>query len=263
MGESSAFFRSSMGSNALTSSSSAIPNPICIICGEHDATENVHAAGAFDASKSKLNSEHVIKLTYHWRDRAAYICDNALVNSLMMIGDLGANSSFYQKRSANLFNQFTKKQIEDSKAEIDMDHVKVAAWDNVTAFMNETLPLVAREGFDLHELENTYLHYLSEYEIFIESHITRFIENLIERAPEYEAIKLEKKQRVFRKEYMHEMCSVFVKASRCWIQSIRTIVQPIRHDVFKHKNSFDGNLTDKKTRRMHFSFPFIINKYVG
>ena len=45
---------------------------------------------------------------------------------------------------------------------------------------------------------------------------------------------------------MHEMFSIFLKASRSWMQSIKTIVQPIRHDTFKHKNSFDGNLIDKK-----------------
>ena len=45
---------------------------------------------------------------------------------------------------------------------------------------------------------------------------------------------------------MHEMFSIFLKASRSSIQSIRTIVQPIRHDIFKLKNSFDGNLMDKK-----------------
>ena len=109
--------------------------------------------------------------------------------------------------------------------------------------MNKTLPSVAKEGFDLHELENIYLDYLSEYEIFIDSHIARFGENLIERVPEYEVVKHDKRQRIFRKESMHEMFSIFLKASRSWIQSIRTIVQPIRHDIFKHKNSFNGNLT--------------------
>ena len=74
----------------------------------------------------------------------------------------------------------------------------------------------------------------------IKSHITGFGENLREKAPEYEVIKTDKKQSVFRKEFMHEMFSIFLKASRSWIQSIRTIVQPIRHDIFKHKNSFDG-----------------------
>ena len=63
MGQSSAFLHSSTDSNSHASSSSAIPNPICIICGEHDAIENIHATGAFHASQSKLNSEHVIKLT--------------------------------------------------------------------------------------------------------------------------------------------------------------------------------------------------------
>ena len=76
--------------------------------------------------------------------------------------------------------------------------------------------------------------------------MTRFGENLIRRAPEYEVIKHDKKQRVFCKESTHEMFSIFLKASRSWIKSIRTIVQPIRHDIFKHKNSFDGNLMDKK-----------------
>ena len=66
--------------------------------------------------------------------------------------------------------------------------------------MNKTLPSVAKEDFDLHELENIYLDYLSEYEILIESHIAQFREKLIERAPEYEVIKMDKKQHVFHKE---------------------------------------------------------------
>ena len=250
VGQSSAFLRSSMGSNSRGSSSSAIPNPICIVCGEHDAIENVHAAEAFHASKSKLNSEHVMKLTNNWRDIAVYIGDNALVNRLM-IGDLGANSSFYHKRcSTNLYNGFTKKQKEECKGKIGIDHVKAAAWDKVIAFMIETF-----EGFDLHDLENIYLDYLSEYEIFVESHITRFSEKLIERA--YEVMKMDEKQRVFRKDSMHEMFSIFLKALRSWTQSLRTIVQPIRYDIFKHKNSFDGNLMDNKQDKV--ISPFLLS----
>ena len=98
MGQSSAFLHSSMGSNSRASSGSAIPNPICIICGEHNAIENAHAAAA--SFKSKLNSEHVMKLANTWRDRAVYIGDNALVNRLM-IGDIGADSSFYHKRCSS------------------------------------------------------------------------------------------------------------------------------------------------------------------
>ena len=93
-----------LGSNSRAYSSLVIPNPICIIYGENDVIESVHAAGAFHASKLKLNSEHVMKLRNNWRDITFYIGDNALVNSLM-IGDLGANSSFYHKRcSTNLYN---------------------------------------------------------------------------------------------------------------------------------------------------------------
>ena len=56
---------------------------------------------------------------------------------------------------------------------------------------------------------------------------------------------MDKKQRVFRKESVHEMFSIFLKASRSWIQSIRTIVQPIRHDIFKHKSSLMDKKQDK------------------
>ena len=51
MGQSSAFLRLSMDLNSRASSSSAIPNAICIIWGKHDAIENIHATGAFHASK--------------------------------------------------------------------------------------------------------------------------------------------------------------------------------------------------------------------
>ena len=174
-----------------------------------------------------------------------------------MIGDLGAVSSFYDKRcSTNLYNRFTKKEKEECKGKINIDHAKAAVWDKAIAFMNKTLPSVAKEGFDSHKLENMYLDYLSEYETSLESHITRFSENLIERAPEYEVIKMDIKQRVFRQKSMHETFSIFLKTSRSWIQSIRTIVQPIRHDIFKHKSSFDGNFMDKKQGKdfLHFFY---------
>ena len=65
---------------------------------------------------------------------------------------------------------------------------------------------------------------------------------------------MDKKQCVFRKESMHEMFSISLKATRSWIQSIRTIVQPIRHDNFKHKNAFDGNLIDKQDKEFLLFF---------
>ena len=51
--------------------------------------------------------------------------------------------------------------------------------------------------------------------------------------------KTDKKQRAFRKESMQKVLSIYLKASRSWIQSIRTIVQPIRDDISKYKNYFD------------------------
>ena len=50
------------------------------------------------------------------------------------------------------------------------------------------------------------------------------------------------------------MFSIFLRTSKSLIQSIRTIVQPIRDDIFKHKNSFDSNLRDKKQGKYVFTF---------
>ena len=58
-------------------------------------------------------------------------------------------------------------------------------------------------------------------------------------------IKHDKKQLVFLKESMYEMFSIFLGVSRFWIQSIRTIVQPVEDDIFKQESSFNGNLMDK------------------
>ena len=118
MRQSSAFLRSPMSSNSRGSSSSPNPSSNCIICGEHEVTENLHAAKAFHVSKSKLNTEHVMKLTNNWRDIAVYIGDIALIIRLM-IGGLRANSSFYHERcSTNLYNQFAKNKKENEREKL-------------------------------------------------------------------------------------------------------------------------------------------------
>ena len=44
--------------------------------------------------------------------------------------------------------------------------MKEAALDKDIAYMTETSYTEAETGFDIHELENMYIEYLSEYEIF-------------------------------------------------------------------------------------------------
>ena len=45
-------------------------NYLCTICGEYDELEKLCAAGAFHATKSKLNVNHVTQLTNKWREMA-------------------------------------------------------------------------------------------------------------------------------------------------------------------------------------------------
>jgi len=177
--------------------------------------------------------------------------DDALASRLS-IGDLGANSSFYHKRcSTNLYNEFVKKN--KPMGAIDTKRVKAAAWDKVIAYMHETES--AEKGFDIHELEDIYLDFLSQYDMNIGGNVTRFGKELIERAPNYEMIK-DRETRVFCRESAHELFSIFRQPSSNWIESIRAVVQPIREDIFKRENSFDGSL-NSKSQDQHLS-PFLL-----
>ena len=111
---------------------------------------------------------------------------------------------------AGLYNRFTKKEKEEFKGKIDIYHVRAAAWDKVIAFMNETLPSIFKRFWVT--WVRKYIPWLfirvRNFHRDWKHHITQFGENLMERAPEYEVIKHDKKQRAFCKESMHEMFSV-------------------------------------------------------
>ena len=116
--------RSLRGSTASTSGRASLSaDSICIICGKPDDVCNLHAAGALHATKSKSDVDHVTKLTNQWRTMAIFLGDDAL-RSRLMIGDLGANSSFYHKRcSTKFYNDYRNKQNKQGKCPIDIDAV--------------------------------------------------------------------------------------------------------------------------------------------
>ena len=74
----------------------------------------------------------------------------------------------------------------------------------------------AQNGFDIHEFENMYLEYLSKYGVFIGKHVTRFGQEFLERAPNYEIIK-EGETRVYCKEFVCELFGIFRQLSQTCI----------------------------------------------
>ena len=110
-------------------------NKVCTICGKGDKIQNLCAAGAFHATKSKLNTNHVAQLTEKWRKMAFRVGDDDLLSRLM-VGDLGTNSTFYHKECySNLYNIYTKVCKESEKAGIDIEQYKDAAYDKVIAYI--------------------------------------------------------------------------------------------------------------------------------
>ena len=80
---------------------------------------------------------------------------------------------------------------ETKTTEIRTKQLKEAVYGKVIPFIHEVRG-TCQTGNKLQELEKMYLKYLSQYDIHIESHVTRFGENLIERAP---CLEKEKSQR--------------------------------------------------------------------
>ena len=156
----------------------------CVICGVIYDIVNLYAAGAFHAHQKKVKREHNDKLTTQWKADAIFLQDDVLLARLS-IGTLNSNSYFYHKScETKLFNRVRKKK-NDEKVTVDIKEVKECAWDKVIAFINETPPKEAVKGFDVHDLEEIYLEYVSEY-VSLSSHITRFTDELTKRAPAYE-----------------------------------------------------------------------------
>ena len=149
------------------------------------------------------------RLARHLQDVFKTSCNYVFKASSRRLQDVFSTSS-PRRMFAGLYNRFTKKEKEEFKGKIDIYHVRAAAWDKVIAFMNETLPSIFKRFWVT--WVRKYIPWLfirvRNFHREWKHHITQFGENLMERAPEYEVIKHDKKQRAFCKESMHEMFSV-------------------------------------------------------
>ena len=97
-------------------------------------------------------------------------------------------------------------------------------------------------GFILQDLEFMYLEYHSQYGIQLESHVTRFGDNLTPFAPNLETRKVvNNKLHVFVSSSVTDIVDQYLQTSLDWIQRLRAIIQPIRNDIFARKNSFGAH----------------------
>ena len=222
-----------------------------MICNEIDEIKSLHAAGALHARKTTLKVHHVTKQTEQWRHMATTI-NNSRLASQLSIGDLGVNSSFYHKRRyTKLHNDFIKKDNEKDQEALDIPQIRAAACDKVVASMHEVED--NSNGFNIHGLQDMHLGFLSKYSIEISGNVTRFGQDLLEKMPNYEIIK-DQETRVLRKESVRELFSIFRQSSKSWIECIEAVIQPIREDIFKRKNLFNGNLNSENQDKTLSSF---------
>ena len=99
------------------------------------------------------------------------------------------------------------KPKQECKGKIDIDYVKAAAWDKVIHLWTRLCHQLLKKVF-IYMSQKIYILIIYNCEIFIESRITWFGENVIEGAPEYELIK-QIKNSVFFVKNLCKKCLVF------------------------------------------------------
>ena len=98
----------------------------------------------------------------------------------MSVGDLGTNSSFYHKRCCTKSNNdFIEKNNEKKQGGLDITQIRAASWDKAVAFMDKAED--NSDGFDIHEIQDMYLDFLSKYSIKISENATHSGQDLLEK----------------------------------------------------------------------------------
>ena len=98
----------------------------------------------------------------------------------MSVGDLGVNSSFYHKRCCTKSNNdFIEKNNEKKQGGLDIPQIRASSWDKAVAFMDKTED--NSDGFDIHEIQDMYLNFLSKYSIKISENATHSGQDLLEK----------------------------------------------------------------------------------
>lgn len=97
-----------------------------------------------------------------------------------------------------MHNDFIKTDNKEKQGGLDILKIRAAAWDKV----------ITSNGFNIHDLQDMYLDFLSKCSIEISGNVTRFEKDLLKKATKYEIIK-DQESGVFRKESASELFSIF------------------------------------------------------
>ena len=234
-------------SHSLRSQCENVPsNILCYICGNQDELCNLHAAGAKNATKDKLNYSYVEQQTIKWREMASLLGKEALLSRLV-IGDVGSNSIFYH---LICYAKFVKEynaalmKLKDSADYIDVEAIQASAIDKVVGYICDIESENPGSAFFVDEMEGIYLTYLSEHGIERESHVSRFAPKILQELPDLETRKCGKRLVFFFSETINSVLKEYLSDHGGFIRKVRKLVTPIRHDMSIRKNHFSGSIED-------------------
>ena len=165
--------------------------------------ENMRAAGTLHASKNKVDADHNQALTDKWKMMAAVLGRQDILKRLSS-GDLAANSLFYHDRCYKEFlNQYYKK-LKESDCDLNfggMNHemIRDLAFSKVVHYVYNKEATQPGSSYTVLDLEETYLEFFKNHDVYNKSHITRFTAMLHERFPLLKATKYSNRLQLFLK----------------------------------------------------------------
>ena len=100
-----------------------------------DEPENLHAAGAYHATKKDVDSRHNEELTEKWRTMAVKFGNNSLL-SLLSRGDLAANEIYYHRNCyIEMVNECNRCDRLNNSENVDRNWKKARGFDKVINYI--------------------------------------------------------------------------------------------------------------------------------
>ena len=154
---------------------------LCVICGEDDGEENLHAAGTLHASSSSTDASHINALVSQWKSMALKVGNDGLLSHLSS-GDTCSNELYYHGQcNIDLWDECNK--IDAAEKSNSITWKKAQAFHSVVTNVIEQVNADSEISIPVKELNQLYVDNLKELGIEEHCQTTRFAERLVNSIP--------------------------------------------------------------------------------
>ena len=215
----------------------------CCICAEEDLGTNLHAAGTFHAKKKKTDKKHAKQMTEKLFDMGLAVGNQFLANATSFSNVASRELYYHGKCYKNLIYQYSCMKNEETH-ENSIPWTKAISFNKVVDDLYQTNLEEPGKIFRVKDLEKNYIEDLDRNGVTITSHVTRFAEKL-ETAIDGLVVKTQNNvTTACFSETIDEIYWEHFQSPDTFIRTLRKVTDPIRMELLKKENRFDGNFDE-------------------